>query len=72
MCSLKEASALLTNEYVRMLFVELDVKAKGGYASCRDINQINRIRAEVNLADERLKRQLRGGVFGHDPDADCR
>lgn len=75
MPSLKKASASLTNEYVRTLFVEVDVKAQGADASIRDINQINRIRANVSMADEVIRRQLKRlprSLVEPDPDKDCR
>ena len=72
--SLKGESASLTNHYLRMLFEEVKVDEQGCDAKVSDINLINHIRADVNLADEAIKRQLRSKVRRDaepDPDADC-
>lgn len=74
MPSLKETSAELTNEYVRMLCVEAMLKDMGADAPVRDINRINLIRAEVNMADEAIRYQLTSKLqrsIAPDPDADC-
>ncbi len=74
MSSLKEDSAKLTDDYVRMLGIEVQLRELGGDAAISDINRVNRIRAEVNMADESIKRQLRSKLersTNPDPDADC-
>ena len=67
--------ASLTNEYVRTLFIEVDVKAQGAAARIGDINQINKIRAYVSMTDEVIRRQLKRlprSLVEPDPDKDCR
>jgi hypothetical protein len=74
MSSLKADSYKLTDQYVRMLGIEAQLKELGGDAPVADINRINRIRADVNMADECIKRQLRSKFIrdkAPDPDADC-
>lgn len=58
MLTLIDASAILTDQYVEMLFAEVRLAEQGEFAMVGNINAINALRMEINLADETLRYQL--------------
>lgn len=71
MPSLKDESYALTTEYLKLVFAEQRLTDMGHEAPVRDINIANKIRANVNMADETIRRQLRLRLLGRtDPDDD--
>lgn len=73
--SLKELSGVVTNEYLDMIMLSVNVVDSGYDATIRDINRVNWLRAKIQMGDEQLRFLIKSGrpgiVVEEDPDKDC-
>lgn len=74
--SLRELSGVVTNEYLDMIMLSVNVVDSGYDATIRDINRVNWLRAKIQMGDEQLRYLIKnanipGFVVEEDPDKDC-